>query len=246
MQFNGSTNGIDLAAYANSRTGATDSTFPLSEKAMYASQAEREILGWIFDSYGFAYDASTNTDLPQITADLESGKSFYALPPEIGKIMSVSVRNAGGNWKKLGVATLGDIERSDAEPAFMDQSGEPAYYMPIANGFKIYPASNADRTDSIEVQISKDISPYAPTDTVRTPGYDRQFHEASGVYMALQYAKNNQLEVRVDLQREWDGNEAVTGREGGYKKSIKKWYLSKFSDAFPPNIRKSDFSLNYL
>lgn len=208
---------------------------------MHANRGMREINSWIFEAYGgWIYDDKNQTDLPEATTILTSGKDIYTLPVGDEYLRGVSIKDANGIWTKLKPITLEQIQEGGAEDEFYNVDGVPEYYRAVGNTIQLYPASNWTQADSLKVYISRDISSFVTTDTTKAPGFDNRFHEAIAVFMALQYAKINQMVVKTDLQRDWDGNEEVTGKEGGYKKMIKSYYKKKFCEMFPPKMMVRD------
>lgn len=241
MQFNSEANNQDLCTLADRLVKTSVSSFPLVDKVLYANQGSRQILSWIFSAYGgWIYDDGNYTDFPEALTNIVSNQSDYTLPTGAEYVRSVSVKDEAGNWDQLTPITLEQIKQQEDEAEFEETDGPPQYYRIIGQSIKIYPASNYSQDESLSVHFSRDISSFSVDATTKTPGFDFRFHEAVAVFMALQYAKINRLDVKTDLQKDWDGNEDVTGREGGYKLRIKKHYSRKFAEMFPPRIIARD------
>lgn len=241
MQYNGENNNQDICTFADDLVGTDDSTYPLEKKTRAANQAMRMIWTWIWDAFGgWVYDDNNNADLPDSTATLSSGQSIYTLPIETQHLLGVAVKNTGGTWSKLTPISQTYLLQHQAEPEFYETDSIPQYYVPVGNTIKLYPAPNYTQTASLGVWTSRDISGFDPDDTTKKPGFDSIFHEAVPTFMALRHADINQLSVKTDLAKDWDGNEAVTGVEGGYKKAIKKHYQQKFRELYPPTFKHQD------
>lgn len=200
------------------------------------------ITAWIHEAYGgWIYDDSNQSDLPEATTTLTADQASYTLPIDISALQGVSCKQNGGTWYTLKPITLEQIQdMGSSESDFLSTSGQPIYYRPLANGFKIYPAASYTQSASLKIHETRDISTYTTTDTTKVPGFDPKYHEAIPTFNALQYAKINGSPNKQDLQFDWDGDEVKTGREGGYKKLIKTDYKKRFAEMFPARITVSD------
>jgi hypothetical protein len=232
MQLQSETNGQDLFTFCDDLVGSDSTSYPIAKKVRAANEGDRIIWSAIFDAYGgWHYDDRNQTDLPEATATLTSGQTQYSLPLDSAHLLGVSFKNAGGVWAELTPITLEQIQdRAGSEAEFMKIAATPVYYRPLANGFKIYPAANFTQSASLKIWFSRDISSFAVTDTTKTPGFDQEFHELIGTYMALRYAKSNTLKVLAVLQSDW--NEGLV--------RIKKHYSNRFRQMFPPHITVGD------
>lgn len=261
MQYNGEANNIDITTLADKHAGTTDTSFPLAEKALYANLALRTIRSWIMQAYGgWMIDDSNNSDEPIITGSLVKDQQMYFFAtaamtrsgggtPEVQDIFGVDFKDQGGSWNKLDPITLEQIrDMGYSETEFQKISGFPIYYRPTADGFKVYPAwSGTTAAASIRAHISDKVVAFVPGDTTAKPGFDSNFHEALSCGMALLFCKNNNRDKRITtLQKDWDGNEDSTNREGGWKLRIKDHYKTKFRENTPPTMRRrSDFVGQY-
>lgn len=226
---------------------SNSTSFPIKKMVLYANQAVRIINSWIHEAYGgWIYDDSNQTDLPEATTALVSGQSNYTLPIDASALQGVSVKNESGLWENLQPITLEQIQDAgSSESDFLTTNGQPIYYRPLGNTFKIYPASNYSQSASLKIHETRDISLFTITDTTKVPGFDPRYHEAVPTFMALQHAKINSLSNADDLQFDWDGNESKTGREGGYKAMIKRDFSRRFAELFPARIGVHDATRDY-
>lgn len=247
MQYNSNTNNQDLCSLADLMAKSNSTSFPIKEKTIYANMGMREIWSWIFESYGgWHYDDSNYTDLPEATTELIANQKQYSLPIESAHLLGVAFKDASGVWTQLKPITLEKIQEYGAEDEFENIAGNPQYYRPISNGFKVYPAANFSQDDSIKINVSRDISVFEITDTTKTPGFVATFHEAIATFMALKHCKINSKPQYPGLQLDWDGDEARTGREGGFKLRIKTFYGNQFRQMFPPAFNRPDIIEDYI
>lgn len=229
MQYNSSATSQDMVSLANLFTKQNNTTFPLTEKTIFANMGNRIILTEIHKAYGgWKYDDRNNTDFPIATSDLTSGQDNYALPLDTNQLNAVYIRDSSNtNWTKLIPVTLEEINRIEAEPEFQSTDSVPMYYRPVSNSIKIYPAPNYSVTDGLMIEYSRDVSTFATTDTTKSAGFDTIFHEAIPVYMGYQYAQINGLPQLKSLTEQWVD----------YLARIKGHYSQKYREMYPARIR---------
>lgn len=250
MQFNGDANHQDLVTLANRFAKTNDNRYPLTEKAQDATEGEKIVWSWIWEAYnGWGYDDSNQSTLPEATRDLPADTQFIVFPDEIQDLMGVDWQDSGGNWNKLLPITLEEIkDKGQAETEFEKIPGNPIWYRPVANGFKLYPAADTARTQALRIQVSRPSIAFVPSDTTHAPGFASIYHQAIAVYMAKNYADINSLPAAIKLGERWDGNEnSIGGSEGGYKKAIKVFYAARYREMFPPTVKhRKNFVSQYI
>lgn len=240
MVFNGDVNGEDLCTLCDDQNGTNDTNYPLARKARNANWGMRMIWTWIFGVYGgWVYDDKNQIDLPEAKTNLVANQIWYALPVEEDSLIALEWMDSYGNWQKLRRITIEEIRnRGYAEADFMNISGNPEFYRPTADGFKLYPASDSSVALGLRSLLMREMVTFTPDTTDIAPGFDSLYHPAVAIFMALQYGRGT-LSTVSKLQKEWDGNEASTGKEGGYKKTIKEHYKIKFRQNTPPTLQIS-------
>ena len=247
MIYNGETNNQDICSLADDMAKSNPTSFPIKIKTLYANMGVREIWSWIFESYGgWQYDDSNYTDLPEATTELIANQKQYSLPIESAHLMGVAYKDESGTWHQLKPITLEKIQEYGAEDEFENTTGNPEWYRPLSNGFKVYPAANFSQDASIKVNVSRDISGFVVGDTTKTPGFVSTFHEAVPTFMAMKHCKINSKPQYPGLQRDWDGDEDRTGKEGGFKLRIKTFYGNQFRQMFPPTFNRPDIVQDYI
>ena len=241
MQFNGDSDNQDICSLADDMANSNDVSFPLWKKAMYANWACREIFSWIMNAYGgWILDDSKNSGNPEYTQTLTSGTSVYALATALD-LFALEYKDSAGNWAQIKPITLEKInDMGYSESEFMTTSGYPLYYRPVQGGVKLYPAPNITVANGLRAQITRDIVKFLSTSTSEVPGFDSNLHEGVPLFMALQHCKAKSKPIASQYQIDWDGNEAVTFSEGGFKKRVKKHYAAKFRQNFPGGVKHSN------
>lgn len=241
LPYNSNSDSQDIVTHANNLVLADNVTFPLAIKTQFANEAMKIIWQDIFYAYGgWIYDDTNQTDLPEATTNLVNGQQFYLLPTDSDSLIGVEFKNQGGTWITLVPITIEKIKQSGyAESEFYKTSSTPIFYRPVANGFKLYPPANFDQASSLRIHISRDMTAFVTTDTIKTPGFDAPFHYGVPLYMAMKYAQINNLSVAGGVLR------------GGYKTglyadwfefrdNLKRHYSERFRQMFPPRMRVVD------
>lgn len=230
MVFNGDADDQDLCTIADGMAGSSDSSFPLKKKAAYANLACRKIWTAIWRAYGgWIADDYNNSGEPEVKVALTTtARNVYAFATA-QLIDAMEWLDSSGNWNRLKKITLEEIiEKGYAETNFMTTAGDPIYYRPVQNGVRLYPDSSAVRANALKARLRRDISPFTSTSTTAYPGFDSIHHEAVAIFMAMQYAKDNTLEVSSSLVSDW--NDALN--------SIVQHWKIKYSQNFP-RIKKA-------
>lgn len=227
MQFNSHATGQDIVSLSNTLCRQSNTTFPLAAKTLHANAAGRLILGEIHDAYGgWRYDDRNQTDLPVATSNLVSGQSNYALPNDSVGLAAVFVQNENDSeWTKLDPLAFEEIP--GAEPDFEDTDANPRYYRVLNNSLILYPASSYSKASALQIEYDRDISAFATTDTTKSPGFDPMFHEAIPCYVALQFAKTNQLPMKDELAADWEN----------WLAKIRAHYARKWRDQYPARFK---------
>lgn len=237
MQFTSHATNQDITSYVDDVLGTNSTSFPITSKVRFANEGLNIVSSWIDSVYGGWIRGDTNlTELPELTTQLESGQSFYALEASSGRLFGVSYKDTNGDWFTLKPITLEEIMRTGDEAEFEPTNGKPIYYRPLANGFKIYPASNFTQADSLKIFVDEDVSRFATTDTTKEPGFPPQFHEAIPTYIILQYAEKNNLETLAKKYRRKWSNDSDRDYPEGFEQRIKKFYKERFKQNFPQRI----------
>ena len=230
MVFNGETNDQDICTLADKKAGSNDVSFPLKEKALYASMKAREVWRVIWGAYGgWNVDDNANTGEPEATVALSTTlRNVYAFATAQA-IIAMEWLDSSGNWNPLTPITIEEINaRGMAETEFENTPGDPVYYRPVQNGVRIYPDSSAARSDALKAKILRDIVAFTPSDTTKTPGWDANLHEGLAIGMAHEYAKNNTLAVSASLANDW----------ALFLSDVAAHYQRKFRQNFPPKLKK--------
>jgi hypothetical protein len=238
MVYNSNATGQDIVSLADSYCKSNSVSFPIKEKTLYANEGNRIILSEIFNAYGgMKYDDRNNTNLPISTTNIVSGQDDYALPLDLSWIEKVYVQDENSDiWRELEPISLENIKD---EPDFMDVDSVPMFYRVIGNSIKIYPATNFSKDDALMIEYARDISTFATTDTIKTPGFDQQYHGAIAIYMSYQYELANHITSPTGKIPHEDAWLDILAR-------IKRHYTQKFKQLYPTRIKITNTINEYI
>ncbi len=247
MQFNGNADGQDLVTLCDDYAKSNASSYPLARKVRMANIGMKKIWKLIWRIFGgWVYDDNNYTTLPEAVTTLNANRVQYPAPLEASDLLGVSVMDTGGNWWPLKPITLEEInDRYQSEADFMNIAGLPIWYRPIANGFKIYPASDVEVASGLKAYFSRTGVLFTVDSTTQEPGFDVDFHEGVAIFMALQYAKINSKPVAGGVMRGGfktgllaDWNDFLT--------DITSFYRARFRQQYPQRLRNRDITRDFI
>lgn len=216
--------------------GTNSDSYPTNHKIRNLNNRYREILSWIFEVYGgWQFNDSNQTD-DTLYADqtLTASTSVYALPTTAIIVVGAEVMlNGTTTWQPLHPITQEEIQETGSITEFNKANSVPLYYQLIGDSIKILPPPSYTQASSLRVWFWKDIVTFAVTDTAVTPGIPAILHRALSIGAALDYALAKGLDSLPRLQFEWNGDEDRTGREGGEKKRVKKFFINRMRELQP-------------
>lgn len=178
-------------------------TYPIEDFIRSANSWYKKVNTWIWQVVGtWEFDDTNYTDFPILSTDLNKGQRDYELPADIQKIEKVNVL-----WNNE-LKELKPVDKSmvnvPLETLYKD-NGEPICYDITGKSILLYPASNQDIPEGLQVILSRGIKEFQATDTTREPGFVEDYHEALSVGAALDFAivtnsnKVNFLREKIQL-----------------------------------------------
>jgi hypothetical protein len=215
--------------------GITGNSLLLMQFTRHNNNALSKIWSWIFQACGGTYDDSNQTNLPASTAALSSLTSKYALPSEALTVVAIEITNSSGTSITLTPTTNEEILAQGIPLTdFGRLSGVPSKYIWKGDTVLLDYIPPSDWT-IIKYFYDRGSVAFAYDDLAQRPGFVSEFHNAVPCGGSIEYLKVHkpQSSVLIQLLKDWDGNEDATGREGGYKKSIKEFYAARFKARKP-------------
>lgn len=238
MRYNGDSDGQDLVTLSNDLVNTNNLTYPIKEKTRAANKTMRRFWAIIFESYGgWQFSDSNNTVMDSATTSSVANQQDYAIPAEALTIRGIDYL-INGEYKPLTFITEEELrENGQSDKSFMQNStGTPQYVLLRGNSAILYPKPTASLTSAIRITFDKGSVAFSSTDTTKQPGFAYEFHEGIAVGMAYEFAKRNSLSnykiLEQDLLR--------------YEQDIAKFYSKRLQALFPPKIKLSDVTLEYI
>lgn len=215
--------------------GISGNTNLLKEFCRNNNVSLSKIWTWIFFAYGgWQYDDSNQTNLPQAAQDLVSGTFKYALPTEALTIRGIEILDTGGIWNKLTPLTEEEIrDRKVSFGEFGKNSGFPRYYT-VKGGTVILDAiPNFNSTKGFKVFFDRASVGFSYDATSVAPGFASEFHNAVAVGGSIEWLKVHKPDstVLTMLVADWKQ----------YEQDIKKFYVRRWKDMFPPKLKVVDY-----
>ncbi len=178
--------------------------YPLIDFIRNANNAYRKVNSVIWNTTGeWEYDDRNYNDLPIATTDLITtpiAQRDYELPSYCQKIDRVEIKDANGNWSKLIPMDKSEIEIAMTE--FEETPGLPKYYDMIGRSILLYPTpatNSVTSTNGLKAYFSRDVSEFVITDTIKEPGFVKDFHPLISIESAIAYASIYDQEKVVSL-----------------------------------------------
>jgi hypothetical protein len=110
---------------------------------------------------------------------------------------------------------------------FLSSPGIPQYYDKIANSVFLYPAPSYNYTNGLKCYFQRNVSYFVPGDTVKTPGFNPQFHRILSAKAALDYALAKNLPQGMPHGRVPN---ALTTMIGTLEGNLQEYYSRKSKD----------------
>ncbi len=165
-----------------------DEVMPL----IYAADAK-----WQYD------DANHSVD-PVATTDLVSGQQAYGFVTDeqgnsILEIRKVYVKDQNGVYVPLKAVDETDQDTDEIHALNAANVGMPSRYDKLGTSIYLDPVPDYSTTAGVKVIFSRSQSYFASTDTTKTPGIPRPFHELLALYASRNWVAVNKSENTVLL-----------------------------------------------
>jgi hypothetical protein len=186
LSFNDSSTEMGLCQETDRICHTNSTTYPLKDKARRANIGLNKFVTIAMESdTRWQFDDTNYTDKPIATTNLVASQSDYTMGLDMLKVLKIQVKDTNGNFVELDPIDINDSDEP-LETRFAT-AGQPQYYDKVGNSIILYPAPSANSTGGLKVFFQRDASPFASTDTTKTPGIPSIFHPLIALYMAEPY-----------------------------------------------------------
>jgi len=189
-------------------------------------------LAWKADK-NWAFDDTTNTTFSQPTTTLVNDQRDYTIPSTALRIHQVEVMNSSGNYYTLSYMPENDARLHSQKE--QEASGIPTSYRLMGNSVKLYPAPDTSvltATEGLRISLDREVTPFAVTDTTKTPGIALQFQPILYYGPSFEWASTHGLNDIVNMCQK------MLGRIPGLLDTIGTFYAERNQDIRPSIKRK--------
>lgn len=209
MEFNNTTNESGLIQDISFWTGVDLNEYTLKERTRQINQWYLTVVSWIFEADGrWQWDDANQTTRPCATANLVSGQQSYrvlrAIPSSSQDWLQVSrveILDSNDNGIKLFPIDEKDIVGRDLNE-FMNTNGIPQYYDFSGNSIFLYPATNYNKSNSLQIYFKRAPLKFNSTDTTKQPGFASIYHKILSLGASYDFALAKNLDNRDILRQE--------------------------------------------
>lgn len=186
---------IVSSVYIKTKTNAT--SFPAADMLIAVNNAYERVASLILQADGrWQWDDSNfTTDFPIATTDLVSGQNDYTLATSHLRILRVEVSNSSGTFIKLEQFDPADkLTESLTQEATI--TGTPTHYDVLGTSVVLYPKPNYNYTAGLKIYFQRgpDLFTSAQVTTgTKQPGFNSLYHDLIPLWVAYNYALDNQL-----------------------------------------------------
>lgn len=158
----------------------------------------------IFEADGrWQFDDSNHTDYPTIITNLVANQRDYSFTSDANSNLILEVKAVYAQSEDSTVfERLTPVQEID-EWDFYDgqnRTGTPTAYGKKANAVVLGPVPSYSKNSALKIEISREGSYFATSDTTKKPGFAGLFHDYLVVRPAFEYAIENNLSNAQGLQ----------------------------------------------
>lgn len=210
------------------------SQFPLVQFCRSANDWYRKANTWISQASGtWQFDDRNWTAILSTNTDLVAGTEEYQIPLTIRKVDRIEVLDDDGDYhpitpldkSQIKGTALSELYTTDGFPKYYDLAGQYLHFYPTPA------AGDITTTDGLKWFFTRDIKPFAITDTATEPGIDNHFHRIISFGTAYDYLLAN---GEPDSQRQ------ILNEIDRLKGEIKEHYGDRHADMRPSLTPRDD------
>lgn len=223
VQFSDSSNKQGLVEDIDFLVGTDSTSYPTAQKTRNINQWYYKVVSWILAAEStWEWDDSNYTDFPIGLTTMVASQEDYTLPMAVStgtcggasastsnpattlKLLGVSVKDSGGNWRKLKRVDESELRSADLEEVYKT-AGMPIYYKELGNSIKLLPAPTAAATTlscGLKIYFQRTMDEFTASDTTQQPGFAATFHRILSWGGAYDYALAKGLDQAKAFRQE--------------------------------------------
>jgi hypothetical protein len=184
----------DIVNSVYMKTKTNSSSFTAANMLIYINNAYNRVASLILQSDGrWQWDDDNRTDLPIATTTVTSGQQDYSISVTHLKVVRVELKANGGTF----FSKLEPIDVADAGDTIDNATtGTPTHYDIQGNSIFLYPIPDFTQSASLRVTYQRGPAEYTSSEVTsgtKTPGFNSLYHNLIPLWVAYDYAVDNQL-----------------------------------------------------
>lgn len=178
--------------------------FPLADKARATNTAKYELAIDVWQmaaSYGWDFDDSGNSGLPESDLNMVDNTQDVTLPTGTLEIDRIEVLDSNSIWNKLHPLEKANIDTSIEE--YLKTKGIPRFYDLTKNTIKLYPppaSASVTLTAGLRVFFKKEIAEFTAATTTSEIGFDELGDRIVAHVVAYEFASNRTMRMANTLK----------------------------------------------
>lgn len=163
--------------------GTNATTYPIADKTRNANVAVDQISARILrNTYGSSFIDDNSDDFYIVYTDLVATQDNIRLEVSHLTVERLRVKNRNGKWK-----TLDFVARRELSDAELEAIGVPEKFYRAGQSVLFSPIPDYSASGGVELEFQKGMDYFADVDTIKSPGFNPQFHRLISLYMARDY-----------------------------------------------------------
>lgn len=201
MQFNEDANRQDIVSDIDFWASTNSVTYPIEDKTRNANFGLSRVTSKIMQADRTWKHVSSNvTTIPIATTDIVIGLDNYTFASTHLKILRVRITGKDGKKKTLIAKDRRTLSDDD-----LNATGEPIYYDKVGSSLMPVPVPDYAAEDGMEIEYQPGADYFEITDTIKTPGFNADFHRLVSLYAARDYCALHNKErlpiIDAEIQR---------------------------------------------
>lgn len=185
MKFNETDKGICQQVWF--LTGTDSTSLPTADIARILNSILKELAmkAWRITS-SWKFDDLNHSTFNIATTSLVNNQEDYSLATTDFDVQRVEIIKTDGSSYKLEYLADNDVSGSIDE--LYKQSGEPRFYRLKGHSILLKPAPDTTKVSTLKIYLSRDISEFSGTDTIKEPGIPSILHPIIPYKIAMEYS----------------------------------------------------------
>lgn len=185
-----------------------------------------QVVSWIWKHTGtWGFSDKNHTTLSFATTNLEHEQQDYELPTVAQKVERIEILSKEGTWEKL--MPIDKSQINVALPEYHKTPGMPLFYDLTGWSIVLYPKPSQDDVTllkGLKAYVSRGIIEFLVSDTIKEPGFTKNFHRILSLGAAMDFCMVNELRNK---ERNYRKQIFGGGTTLGLKEELQNFYKER-------------------